>query len=401
MKQETKQILIGAGIGVAVAIPTTFLVTKSVVKKNTVKRCREATEEDRRTAFKHGHKKGYDEAIEKAKVWVDDFKKQMEENVIFVNPDDPEGALKAIQSASKSGDAQYEAKNDAQPVSDANSVAEKLADIKRAYTKEEIEPKNEIEENKIESTDAIFESPKGPEEPKTTSKFRKRYGLNSDGTVTVQSGINCYIYPGNIFYDKDGYNLGETQIRANLMDYEKNPAKLKDVWEAMGWGEYYPDPTLKQISQEELKEMEEKSEEEYQGSDAEDVSLERQRYLDSMERYIANPEAAPRIVPRKRFEEDHYLDHIYVDFYDVDNIFVENTDFENEIDAYTMFGVADGKDLFRYKHDHPFDEDEDDNDPDIVHVENFKMNVIAEITRYHKSFASVKDGSAYLDGNST
>ena len=137
------------------------------------------------------------------------------------------------------------------------------------------------------------------------------------------------------------------------------------------------------------------------GDEPEEKTIERERYMDKVERYKNAPSTGqPNIVTKRHFDEDNFLDHIYVNYYDVDNVFTDSTDLDSEIDATRLFGVANGRELFDWKAAHINDYEDDDKDPDIVYVESFADNSIAEITRYHVSYESVKNGGAYFDGGS-
>lgn len=404
MTNKTKHILIGVGIGVAVGGTVGTVVGYSVSAKRTRKRVENEQREARKAAYRKGYDRGFEDSMEEAKKWIDEF----QENVVMVDPDDPEAALKAIQNASKTAS---KADSNDSTISDdqehANSPEVVKTPVEGLKTPSKVVSDNEVE--------AIFASPKepagvasnqnSPKPPITTenpspSETNNRYVLTGDNVVSIRYGTETFEYPKSLFYDENGYSRGETRIRANLLDYERNPVTLKKLWLSLGWGDYFPDPNVIALTEEELNNMDLDIDEQL-GDEPEERTIERQRYLDKVEKFRENPVNSPKIVSQRRFDEDCYLNHIYVDYYDVDNIFVDSTEIEKELDAFMMFGVTDGKDLFKYKAEHPFDSDDDNNDPDVVHVENFFDNSIAEITRYHQSYASVKDGSAYLDGNPT
>ena len=168
------------------------------------------------------------------------------------------------------------------------------------------------------------------------------------------------------------------------------------VWNRLGLGNYVLD--LDGISEDEdIDKYDVSIDDAVLGDEPMEQTVERQRYLDEIDRYQAHPEEAPRIISRQDFEEENYLDQRYFDYYEVDNVFVESNDVDTPVDAVSLFGTNDGKELFAHK---PIPGPDEGDDPDIVHVKNFKMNSVMEVTRWHKSYASVRDGSAYIHGNS-
>lgn len=203
-------------------------------------------------------------------------------------------------------------------------------------------------------------------------------------------------YPETLFIGRDGEVLDSIDIRNNIRKHEHNLARLNLIWNQMGWGAYIPDldndVTEGNVSAEDIDNWDLSLDGE--ANEPMEKIIERERYLDEVEKYKAHPEEAPRIISRRDFSEEAYLEKTYVDFYDVDNVFVESTDGDRVLDAYDYFGVTNGNDLFRMKRG-----TEDDDDPDIVHVKSFRMNCVMEVTRWHKSYGSVKDGGAYISGN--
>jgi hypothetical protein len=397
MNKNKKDLLIGIGIGLtigcAVGGTTGYFVSKKRSEKKSKARAKDA--------YKHG----YEKAIDEAKVWIDEYKAEVEKNMIIVDTTDPESAQKAVSEYIEAAKTASEGIERTEGHSEPEAVKRALEGRIEASVKGSDEDKNKekkapseaiVSDNEVEQ---IFASPKGPEDA-PVNIGTKRYYLGDDGLVHIQYHREMLEYPKSIFYDENGYEYGQTRIRANLFQYEKNAITLKKLWLALGWGDYFPDPDDGVITEEELNAMDLEIDEQL-GDEPEERTIERQRYLDKVEAFKNNPVNCPKIVPQRTFEEDCYLNHIYVDYYDVDNVFVDSTDIENKLDAVTMFGVADGKELFAWKAEHPFPLDEDNGDPEVVHVENFFDNSIAEITRYHKSFASIRDGSAYVDGSST
>lgn len=126
--------------------------------------------------------------------------------------------------------------------------------------------------------------------------------------------------------------------------------------------------------------------------EAREMTEAREEYLDHVERYLQNPAEGPHYISQQEFNEEVYLEKVYVDYFEKDKVFVGNDDGTKPLeDPVTDFGTADGDELFR---NNPNREDED-----IVTMRNFKMNAVYEITRHHGSYGAVRDGSAYLNGN--
>ena len=393
LNPKTKNILIGVGIGVAIGGTAGYIVGKTTGTRKIRKRHDDDIREARKSAYRNGYSRGTEDTMAETQKWMD-------ENLIVVDADNPEAAQEAIRTHIQASE----------PVSPLCDESEHDVTVEAVKTALEAQ---------------IRPSPKGPEDPEIEEIFSKPAEenknntenpgqaindakpifengatLTGDNVVSVRYNSEVFEYPKSLFYDEDGYYLGQTQVRSNLLEYERNPVTLKKLWLALGWGDYFPDPTSIALSDEDLNNMDLAVDEQL-GDEPEIKTIERQRYLDKVEAYKNDPTSSPKIVSRRKFEEDCYLNHIYVDYYADDNVFVDSTDIESELDAFTMFGVTDGKELFKYKKEHPFPEDEDDNDPEVVHVENFMDNSIAEITMYHKSYASLKDGSAFVDGDST
>ena len=376
-----KDFWIGMGIGIGVGCTAGTIVSYSVAKKHVKKKMVSECDERVRKA----RKSSYDKAVAEAKEWIDNYRKEIESNMITVDTSDPEGARKVL-------DTFIEAKN--------SSVREEISE--ENDENDQKEPEKPLESEKIESYSDIpgvldAKEPENNTENASGLSNTNRLTLTQSGMVKIAlDALGHWVeYPQELFYDERGYMMGETRIRANLIDFEKNHETLKKVWKAMNWGEYYPNGIVEDITDEELYNMDVEIDKNL-GSEPEEKTIERQIYMDKVDNYRDNPVNNPKIVSRRRFEEDCFLEHEYIDYYDVDNKFVNSTDITKEIDAVTMFGVSDGKELFKYKMKHPFDPDDDDNDPAIVHVENMFFNAIYEITRYHKSWEGVKDGSAYF-----
>lgn len=229
------------------------------------------------------------------------------------------------------------------------------------------------------------------------------YRENGDNLEFITEDGGMIVAPRRLFFDKKGEPVGASQIRVNLREYFRMDQKtLAKLWRIIGYGNYEPDvgnmgAYVDSVSSEEVDEMETIAD----GLDIDDIDDagteerlgERSVYMDQLERYKQHPEEGFRICSEREFNESTRLDQRQVDYYDVDNVFVYNDDLATVLDSWELFGVGNGNDLFgKIK----FDPDEDDNDPDIVRGINFKHNLAVEITRYHKSYAGVQDGSAYI-----
>lgn len=122
-------------------------------------------------------------------------------------------------------------------------------------------------------------------------------------------------------------------------------------------------------------------------------SEERSKYLELVEKYQKNPEDAPMHISRKQFDEESYLEKVYVTYYSGDNVFAADLDADNPMDAWQNFGVVNGNDLFTT---HVIADDDENDDPNIVYIRNFAMNCVYEVTRTKESYAALKSGEIYL-----
>lgn len=360
MKQERNQnngfwkgMLIGGGIGGMIGGTVGYFWTK----KQTMKKAREEYKKIRKKAYDDGLYDG----IEESKQWLND-------NAIIVDSADPDTIQKAIE-------AHFNASED-RSSTDPQNEPEAVKEAFKGQTEASVKAENDG---------------KGMKE-KAEKKPTVNQPVPKDMVQLYLPRTDEYVlYPRELFYDSKGDPLGETQVRHNLRYYEYRTDRLADLWQAMGWGEYRKDPDDPDMENEV---------DDYDGAVMGDEprikSEERERYLDLIDKYQAHPEEAPSIISQKSFDDECYLDKLYFDYYDVDNVFIENADMDTPVDAMSMFGVTNGNELFGKQ---KFDEEDDDNDPDIVHIRNFKMNAVAEITRYHRAFASIRDGSAYIHGS--
>lgn len=363
-KDEKNKLLIGIGIGVAVGGSVGCTVGYLIGRNRTEKRIRKNMKDNLRRAHDRGYEDGYDEGAEQATIeaqrWID-------KNIVRVDASNPEEAQKALESYFKAS----EQSTTTDPSSSAEAVKSPL-------------------EGQIEASEKHISDNQETEEELAHLMLDQE-----NRVVVVWHGEAIATYPRELFFYDNGETYGESQIRARLVEYEKNPKVLKRVWQAFGWGDYFPDPTLGCPTPEEIDNWDLEIDEKL-GGEPEERTIARERYLDEVERYKENPESGPRIISRQEFYDECYLDKIYVDYYDEDNKFIENTDVDTPLDAYEYFGVSNGNELFGKMITDSIDDS--DNDPDIVYIKNFKMNIVAEITRYHRSYASIVDGSAYLDG---
>ncbi len=315
-------------------------------------------------AFSEGFDAGFRNADEMNKKWI-------EENMIIIeNPEDPESTQKAINDHIK-----------------AKEVTE---DISKAASEAVIQGI----ENSVSEQFSNDDPSKTPNRD-FLGDFRGK--IVKDMVQLELPDGETVLYPRYLFFDKYGEAYPEVTIRSKLRDFEQDIKRLKKLWIALGYGEYNYVDSDEDINNWDLSISEDADLSEL-GDEPEIKSKEREEYMEQIKRYRDNPEIGPEIVSRKVYEDDNYLDHITVDYYDVDNVFVDNQEITKPIDAVTLFGVANGQELFG-ENKKIFPEDEDDNDPEIVYIRNIKMHTIAEITRSHMSYASIKDGSAYLDGS--
>lgn len=323
-------------------------------------------------AVKEAYEKGVNDATLEAQKWID-------AHMIQVDSDDPAEIQKAIE-AQQAKIAEFEAKS---------------------------EKNDEKTVENIKSDDVYAE--KGSISDPSTSNIASEAIIKhefSGRRYMIQhfkSGTTLK-YPYELFCDANGY-LDSSQIRANLLEYEKDPKRLKLVWEAMGWGEYHSGefstvdtepPEADEIFNHNYsisdEEIAQKFEEVKDVDEPMERTLEYERYLDELEKYRNNPVNNPEYITKQQFSDESHLEPIYVDYYALDNVFLDPHDGDKPVDATILFGVADGKELFEKN---PYAED----DPDVVYMKNFGQNIVAEITRWNKSSSGLMDGSAYFDGN--
>ena len=356
-KQRITYAAIGAGVGVAVTGTTAYIIAHKKLK-----RAKKQLEEARKAQHR-AYIDGIEEATEEAQRWID-------EHVLRIDADDPESAQKAIDKAFSEA-----AATPTETQSESSSPSPEISPSSEPQQKTPV-CKSETSDGKstIQNADDIYEE--------------KSKEVIADDEIGFRFHGKLITYPRKLFFDDDGVEYGETRVRENLRQYETDIGRLKEIWLALGFGEYCPE----EDADVDLEDWDLNIE----GDEPEIKSKERERYLEQVKRYNNNPNEGPRIVSKKEFDEECYLSKANITYYAGDNVFVDSTDMDNPIDPVLLLGVSDGN--YLYSNKPQFDPDEDDNDPDIVYVRNFKMNTIAEVTRDKRTYASVADGSVYLDG---
>lgn len=369
---DKKSLWIGIGVGLTAGITTGFIIGNQVTKR----KARTEIKRVRRTAYIKGQQ---DAEIEARKV-ID----ELTESVVFVDSTaSAEDIKKAVEEKS--------AKLSADLLSEQNNTEKGTTEQREGETFGSKIPVSGDDKRSAEATadiisDEIYAEKHTPDEP--VAETRGIYQIRGQYVIfTGAAGTELY-YPRSLILDENGNVLDDMRIRKNFRMYESDIQKLRVIWNALGWGVYIPDldgnPLDEDIDDWDLS---------IAGEEPEEKTEERKRYLEKVSKYMADPDAKPRIISRREFEEECHLEKVYIDYYDVDHVFVENTNPNEPVDAVTLLGTNDGEELFGMKQ---MNEEENDTDPDIVNVENFKMNSVIEVTRYHKSYASVQDGSAYV-----
>ena len=344
MSINKKDLWIGIGIGTAVGLTTGYFVGSATTKMKAEKEIKRV----RRNAYL----KGQSDAEAEAKQVIDN----LTDNVVFVDSTD-----------------------------NAEEIKKKISDHFRKQEEEEKaqeEAANQVEDE-AKTDEAYAEKP--GEEDKPPMPFT----IAGNNVIFYGKAGTEIRYPKHVIVDKANHLLSDLEIRENLKSIEPDIQKLKVIWNTMGWGTFLPDPDDPDTWGQNLNIDDD---DQGLGDEPEEKTLERQRYLDIVEKYIAHPEEAPQIIDRQDFEDECYLEKLYFDYYDVDNKFVENTDMNSPVDGFTMFGFVNGNDLFEARRAG------DNDDPDIIYVRNFKMNCVMEVTRYHRAYSEIVDGSAYVHG---
>lgn len=126
--------------------------------------------------------------------------------------------------------------------------------------------------------------------------------------------------------------------------------------------------------------------------EAREFSESRVEYLEMIRQYKnANGEIPPMTISEEQFENEHYLEKSYINWYEADDVFEEN---DRKIDdPYYHFGFVSGKEMFSPQRT------ANREDPDICHVRNLKESTDYEITRVHGSYSQlIEDGEVYYHG---
>ena len=126
--------------------------------------------------------------------------------------------------------------------------------------------------------------------------------------------------------------------------------------------------------------------------DATEEALERtmqhDRYLNMVENYKNDPLLRPRRISEEQFTNDMYLEKQYISWYE-DGVFANDQEGDRQMDdPLTDFGVTSGLELFPSQ----------ELDSDVVHICNERQGINYEITRVHKNYADLQNGSAYFNG---
>ena len=126
--------------------------------------------------------------------------------------------------------------------------------------------------------------------------------------------------------------------------------------------------------------------------EARQFSESRVQYLEMIRQYKnVNGDIPPMTISEEQFQNEHYLEKEYINWYDGDDVFEEN---DSKIeDPYYNFGFVSGKDMFSPSRV------ANREDPDICHVRNLKLSTDFEITRVHGSYSQmIEDGEVYYHG---
>ena len=358
-----KSLWIGIGIGTAAGFAGGFIIGNQVTKRA----ARKDIKRLRHEAYIKGKKDG---------------QRETEAGMIVVESNDPNAIQKAIEEHFES-----EKKEEKEEKSDDEEPHSKALKDDKASDSEKSSEKTAL-------SDDIY-----AEKEDEFSQIAKELPMRVEGNYVIFIGAagTEIRYPKSLIIDPNtGSRYDTLQLRENFKSYENDIQKLRLIWHCMGWGTYEPlldgAPTPEEIDNWDLS-IDDESDK-LLGDEPEVKTEERRRYLEEVERYKNNPNEKPRFISRQEFEEECYLDKEYYDYYEIDNVFIKNDDVNDPVDAFTLFGTNNGQELF----DRPSAVADEDYDPDIVHMKNFKMNCVAEITRFHKSYDSLKDGTAYVDG---
>lgn len=124
--------------------------------------------------------------------------------------------------------------------------------------------------------------------------------------------------------------------------------------------------------------------------EARERTLERERYLDMIDKYNGT-QMNCHIISVEDFESQNYTEKSYVNWYDQDDVFEEELSVIQ--DPYETFGVMSGQDLFKDADHRP--------DPNLVYVRNEKKLTDFEITRVHGAYSVMVGGEQSLGETDT
>lgn len=335
----------GTGVGIALG------------KREALRRAKETLKTVRREAHQEGWNEGFEQASAEAQAWID-------ENILVVDGETPE---EIAQNTARMMAEKQEAEE--QHAAEAEKNKNNSGDKAIASDAREKETANTSAINTVRDTQVISSGEPAPEsnlkEITPATYYDREYNQAKVEKLYMQDGLNV----------KD---------IARITDYPENVVRYftKDLVRP-GFAETDEDIDNYDLSIDEDDE---------DGEEAREMTEARERYLDEVDRYLGDPTQGPCYISRQEFEDEAYLEKVYVDYFEKDNVFVSNDDAGQEMDdPVTDFGTANGKELFA---GNPNRED-----PDIVMMKNFKQNAVYEITRYHEAYASLRDGSAFVSGS--
>ena len=373
-KNEKKMLAIGIAGGVVVGATAGYCVGRTTMKR----RAREEIRKVRTSSYSAGYRVGIKENEERI-LNLETALNELKSSIIYVDSADPEDVKKAIDehmSASNNGTTH----NTSEEVEAVKGGLE--GQIEASEGQEQSSDEDSEEKDDEDDSDDQYI----PDEMNFIGVSRE----NDRFIFEAAAGMKLY-YPASIFVNPDNSMRSVVEIREKLKNAEPNVQKLNVVWSSLGWGAYIPDsdgyPTADDIDNWDLEIQD--------STEPEEKTMERERYLDEIDRYQAHPEEGPRFVSRQEFEDENYLTKLYINWYEKDNVFIDSMDMDNEINSFDLLGVTNGKDLFNKN----ADSDDDSFDPDVVYVKNFHYNSIAEVTRFHMAYQEIRDGSAYLNGS--
>ena len=373
-KNETKMLMIGIAGGVVVGATAGYCVGRTTMKR----RAREEIRKVRTSSYSAGYHVGIKENEERI-LNLETALNELKSSIIYVDSADPEDVKKAIDEHMGSSN-KGTTPNTSDKVEAVKGALEGQIEASEGQEKSSDE-NGEEKDDEDDSDDQYI-----PDEMNFIGVSRE----NDRFIFEAAAGMKLY-YPASIFVNPDNSMRSVVEIREKLKNAEPNVQKLNVVWSRLGWGVYIPDsdgyPTADDIDNWDLEIQD--------STEPEEKTMERERYLDEIDRYQAHPEEGPRFVSRQEFEDENYLTKLYINWYEKDNVFIDSMDMDNEINSFDLLGVTNGKDLFNKN----MDLDEDSFDPDVVYVKNFHYNVIAEVTRFHMAYQEIRDGSAYLNGS--